>query len=379
MRILLVTHGQYRFNWPEQSLFGGVEVVESQQIKTLIATGHDVTVATPVGSNVVGINEMALPVRAHADCGAYRMAEVIKYVAKHHHTYDRILFNRKIKYSENTTEIIRPWAHKIREVRHDPPSYLAGFGAEKSLAGAKQVIALGGKVATVIEGGEEAYRQVEQNLRSGKNFAKLKDENNRLFDKFLDQPYFTDFYEVMVAGENFVPVDELTDGTDLVFVGRATPGKYPLVAKRAAQLAGRANDFVGLTCSPSRSDAAWFNKNIHEFASFAMNRDHEETMRALASAEVFLQPTKSESAGGIVAFEAAAHGVPVVTTTDTCRRYLEPYGLFYRVEKPTAKLVGEGIESVKRLTLDERKAISTQIRSDFSAESYANRLVEFLQ
>jgi len=380
MKILFVAANFKPFKYPNGFDGGGTELVEYQQLNALLSLGHEVTIAASSDSEVTGLDFISLPVLSQSAAGKYYLSKVIDAIDEVQHKFDRILANKAWTMNLKGDRALRckEWAHKLRIVSHEPPVYVKGMpGFENKLATMKWMVGLGARVASPMADGGAQWQQMEDDLRAGKNFKKRNAEIVELLDS-VPHSILTDFFEANVVGDDAVDVDDFTEGNSIIYVSRPSLYKGFKIATDACQKAGLIDRFQGFTCSPcGKNETETWDKSVKYHDHFRVDVPHAEIMRSLASASMFLQPTSSEASGGLVSFEAAIHGLPVVTTTDTGQRYLKPFGLYYFAERK-AKAVAETIQAVSPLTLMRRKEVARKVRAEYSKEAYAKRVEDFL-
>lgn len=382
MKVLFLPFSRNRFDYPVTQIKGGIESVEVSQLKALKSLGYDVTIAMTQECVCAGFKTITLPIESFETCGQYKQTKVLDYISNSgiYKDFDVILSNRcwKLDIRHKRMEAIKEWAPKLRVINHEPPAYLKGFSFPNVLATSKWLSLNGARTATVMQNGNEIFSQLETNLRTGVNFPQQMVEHNELFDS-VPTSSFTDFYEVMVVGTDHQDINKIKHSSDILFVGRPTKVKGLSHAIRGTKEAERLDSFVGFTAAPSGKVETKDWEALKELQKyFTVSAPHDKIMEALTAASVFLQPTASESAGGIVAFEAAAHGVPVITSTDACKRYLDPYGLYHFIEDRSPATIAEAIKSLKPLTIQKKKETAMKVREDFSQEAYAKNLANFL-
>ena len=383
MRVLLITFGRNRFVYPASVVTGGIEMVELNQIEALQSLGIDFTLGVTSDASVTGCKYEVLPIESFESCGQYKLTKMLDFIneSKLYDQYDVILTNRawNIDTGHKRMASVEKWAHKVRLINHEPPAYLKGFSFPKLLATQKWLVGHEAKVATVMENGTALYRELEESLRTGKSFPKLVNEHNSLFDG-VPWDHFNHFYEVMVEPLDAIPLDKIEHSEAVCFVGRPSPHKGLTHAVRGTLKAGLIDKFVGHTVKPSGSSETELWGKISDYHShFSTDSIHSAVMADVSRSRVFLQPSTSESAGGIVAFEAAIHGVPVITSTEAPKRYLEPYGLFNFVENRDPATVAKAILEAYNYTLEAKIEKAERIRQAFSRKIYAQRLLDFLQ
>lgn len=382
MKVLLLTFGRNVFTYPALVVTGGIEMVELNQISALKRSGINLTLGVTSDASVKGEHCVHLPIESFQKCGQYRLTKLIDHIneTKLHEEYDVILTNRAwgLNISHKRMELMKEWAHKVRLINHEPPTYLKGFGITNLLATSKWLVGNGAKVATVMPDGQSLYNEIEESLRSGKSFSKLKDQHNDLFDS-VPFDHFTSFYEVMVVPDDAIPLEDIKDDQTICFAGRPSPHKGLKHAVKAVQKGGFERKFVGHTVPPSGDSETSLWNSLSEFHGlFKVGSSHSRLMTEVANSRVFLQPSTSESAGGIVAFEAAVHGVPVVTSTNAPQRYLSPFGLFHFISDRLPDTIVNEIEKSYEYSLEEKLSRAEKVREVFSKERYANALVDFL-
>jgi glycosyltransferase involved in cell wall biosynthesis len=383
MRVLLITFGRNRFTYPVSKIAGGIEMVELNQIEALQSLGIDFTLGITSDAGVTGCKYEMLPIESFESCGQYKLTKLLDFIneSKLYDQYDVILTNRawSIDTSHKRMAKVEKWAHKVRLINHEPPVYLNGFHFPNLLATHKWLVGHGAKVSTVMDGGKEFYAGLEESLRTGKKFTQLVDKHTKLLDSVPWDP-FNGFYEVNVVPYDAVPLEKIDLTSGICFVGRPSPHKGLQHAVKGTVAAGLIKDFIGHTVSPNSESEKSLWKRIQNFQShFTVGANHGEIMKDISKSRVFLQPSLSECSGGIVSFEAAVHGVPVVTATRTPRRYLEPYGLFNFIEDRDPATIAKAILEAYNYTLEVKIEKAERVRQTFSRKIYAQRLLDFLQ
>lgn len=385
MKVLFIAHGHNRFIYPPKKVSGGLERVELDQLASLARLGVQVTVVCPADSEVEGLSHVKAPTLSKESCSRMRQSDYFKWTVAEglFDSHDVVLTNRQFAWYMNVSpavfETLKQYAPKLRFINHDPPSdLLMGHPFVRRLQTYKFITHYGAKVATVMSDGPEIWGHLEHRLTSGKAFPKATTWINELLTH-CPGPIFNSFYEVMVTSDHHLPLDCLVEPTTINFTGRPSNVKGLAAAVKSSAAAGMLARLVGNTCEPCMPQEQRTWEKLGELqAYFKVSRPYDEVIGDLAAAAILLHPSMSESAGGIVAFEAASHGVPVVTTTDTCRRFLEPYGLYHFIPNRKTETLSEAIRTVRTLTVSERRAIAAQVRQDYSEDAYDKQLLEFL-
>lgn len=385
MRVLFILHGHCQFQYPAQRVAGGIERVELDQIASLQRLGLDFTLVGTKDSEVEGLPFIRTSALSKEASGSrFMQSSYFNQIVKEGllESHDVVLTNRPFGWDINHDPKVLPalakHATKIRFINHEPPSYLHGHPFMRMLQTNKWLTQRGGRVATVMADGLDVWGELERKIRVGEMFSKKAEENNQRLDQYTG-PIFTDFFEVTTVSDSFLPVEDIGQPRTVNFTARPAPHKGALHAVRGAEIAGLLDDFVGHTALPQSppEEKCWEKLSGYQ-SRFRTGRPYTEVIGDLAECRVFLQPTTSESAGGLVAFEAAAHGVPVITLSDTGKRWLEPYGLMVRIPDREPETIAKAIESTKVLSVEERREIAKQVREDFGEASYDRRLLEFL-
>jgi len=153
---------------------------------------------------------------------------------------------------------------------------------------------------------------------------------------------FTDIYfnEKPFAGVldvNIFPDDEGDDDLNsrrLVSVGAGVPGKRLHEAIKAmAKLPEYDCHVFTTTPTCERDEKEYFTKKVEipPNVTIHYDRPHAEIMQCVSGAQALLFPSALEASGGLVGFEAAAHGVPVIHFHPACKGFLKDTGLGYRI------------------------------------------------
>jgi glycosyltransferase involved in cell wall biosynthesis len=108
--------------------------------------------------------------------------------------------------------------------------------------------------------------------------------------------------------------------------------------------------------------------------SLVLSAPHSQIMEGISDAKCLLFPSHSET-NGIVAFEAASMGVPVIHHCPEPLVFLKQFGLSRKIED-SRDLVDSMLSAVisESQTLEERSEVSKEIRGLYSEKGLANRL-----
>jgi glycosyltransferase involved in cell wall biosynthesis len=108
--------------------------------------------------------------------------------------------------------------------------------------------------------------------------------------------------------------------------------------------------------------------------SLVLSAPHSQIMEGISNAKCLLFPSHSET-NGIVAFEAASVGVPVIHRCPEPLVFLEQFGLSRKIEDG-GDLVDLMLSAVlsESQTFEERLKVSKEIRGLYSEKGLANRL-----
>jgi glycosyltransferase involved in cell wall biosynthesis len=381
MKILFVATNNSVFEYPTNKIVGGVELVEQNQIKALRELGHEVTIAASEDS----VCDVKLPVLSKSATNRYRITKVVEYISDNlQENYDRIFFNKSLSISDKLMKKVKPWAHKLRLIYHGGERTTFFITAPPILFTTKKLVAEGAKFACVFENAEQIWANLEDRLEDGRAFGKMVKRENMDWNIRRPGKVVTDFYEVNTVNDNYIPIDQLEEPSKYLFIGRPINAKGPVHTMQSLMKNDLLDKSEFYCTSPH---FAWYDKEkaiadkLEALSPGKIKYDapREEIMNSFKNAGLFLFPTAEESAGGIASFEAAAHGIPVLTTSVWSDRYLKPFGLFHKLENKTTKIFTPRIPEIKFLTLEERKRIATEIRQQYSWEKYRTQIDEFMQ
>lgn len=383
MKVLFLLSNYRPFKYPADVVLGGMEMVELQQLKAMRELDYDVTLAYSEDSSSEGYEFVKLPTKCSVS-GAYRLSKVIDVIDEIADDFDVIFTNKNINVSPQSSRFdkLRRWAPKLRTINHIDDSYPSSWVGINNLLACKELVTLGLRHAHVSPKAHETWEGIASKIMEGRAFATEPFFKEHL-TKFQN-PSSTDHYEVMVTSEDFPPIDSIVGGDSILFAARPCPLKGGHVLAKALVKLGWL-DRGEFFCSPPGPQKE--HENLAEIQEIVpevkLGRPHSELMDAYCWSMVYVLPTKLETAGGITTFEAAACGVPVVTSSVWSDRYLKPYGLLFPLEKRTpnqlAKVLQENQPAFKALTTERRREIAKRVREDYSWGSYKKQLSEFLQ
>lgn len=142
----------------------------------------------------------------------------------------------------------------------------------------------------------------------------------------VDQPLFEGWVDVNVIPHDRAEFSSINQ-KKIVAVGRPVKEKQMLNAALAMEQLGN----LGFECHIFTTNIGEDFNAIQKVNSIHhhVNRPHGEIMRHLADARCLLFPSKSET-NGIVAAEAATHGVPVIYQCDEPDFFLQAAGLGHK-------------------------------------------------
>jgi len=187
-----------------------------------------------------------------------------------------------------------------------------------------------------------------------------------------DIPQFDGTIDINVCPNSPLPTRILNK---VVAVGRPVKEKSLLLAAETmAKLPGYERVIY------TYDDGGKYFQNLSKFCSsnripLRLSLPHSNIMEEISDAKCLLFPSHSEVSGGIVSFEAASMGIPVIHHCSEPDYYLTPYGLSRKVAD-SKTIVDEMTKTVEKesQTLDERIQISKEIRGLYSEKGLANRL-----
>lgn len=382
MKVLLWLSNFKPFIYPTNIMGGGMERVEFQQIQALQELDVELTLAASSDSIIEGIDYMTVPTLSSVG-GTYRTTKAIDAIDKVADDYDFILTNKNLSVSpwSPRVEKLKRWAPKLRTINHIDDNFPSSWGGVSNLMLNKFLIPHGLRHAHVSPHARERWEGIAEKILSGKAF-----NNEPKYAEFLREHSSlanTDQYEVMVADDSFLPLEEIEDGRHLFHAARPCPDKGGVLTCKALEHRACAGRVGEVFCAKPATDKERANlKNMLEiWPDIKLDRPHKELIRSLASARAYILPTSIETAGSIVTFEAAAHGVPCVTSSIWSDRYLKPYGLLYKFKPRTMKCLNEALDrALEEVPSNKEWRIETakRVRQDYSWESYKSQLVDFL-
>ena len=381
MKVILWISNYKPFTYPTDVIMGGMEKVELQQIKALLELGIDLTLAVSEDSTVEGLPSITLPVTSSIK-GPYRTSKVIDKLEEVIDDYDFVLTNKNISLNPEAPRVqsMKRWAHKLRTINHIDDSFPSTWGGIYNLMLNKELIPHGLRHAHVSPHGKTTWEGIAEKVLNGTAFA--KQEAFSAYLKANPGPSCTDHYEVMVADDSLMPLDKIRDGEIFVHAGRPCPTKGGVTACKALKeldLLEQTEVYTANAANPK--ERANLDKMLQVEPRVKIGLPHSDLMEAFCRAKAYVMPTGMETAGGIVAFEAAAHGVPVVTSSIWSDRYLEPYGLLYKIDHRTVKSTREAILRVSAgpaQVARNRAELASKVREDYSWDAYKSQLAEFL-
>jgi len=197
----------------------------------------------------------------------------------------------------------------------------------------------------------------------------------------IDLPLFEGWVDV-----NVIPHDRaefaLINQKKVIAIGRPVPEKNTLLAAQAlAELAD-----LGFECHVFTTDIGQDFDAIQQIASTGkikhhVNTPHAEIMQHVADARCLLFPSKSET-NGIVAFEAASHGIPVIYQCDEPDFFLQPSGLGhkYQASKNKKEVVTALVQLAQEVqqTDEERYEKRSYFDESYSEEALVKKLIGIL-
>ncbi len=383
MKVLLLISNFKPFNYPTDQVLGGMEMVELQQIKALQELGVDLHLAVSNDSKVEGLPHTIVPTTSSVN-GNYFLSKVIDALDPLVDSFDFVLTNKNLTVAPTSPrfETLKRWAPKLRTINHITDDFPGSWSGVNNLMLNKALIPHGLRHAHVSPHAESSWEMYAEKILSGKAFKAVPE-----YAEFLSVhkgKSSTDRYEVMVVDDSFRPLDEIEQGDRYLFAARPCPMKGGHLVAGALYKTGLL-DKAEFFCSPPAIEKE--HKNLAQmleiFPDIKVGLPHADLMEAYCRAKAYILPTSVETAGGITTFEAAAHGVPVLTSSIWSDRYLEPYGLLHRLEKRTEACLRNKLkeldETLEAQTVESRRDIAARVRKDFSWEAYKSQLETFLQ
>lgn len=194
----------------------------------------------------------------------------------------------------------------------------------------------------------------------------------------VDLPLFEGWVDV-----NVIPHDRaefaLINQKKVVAIGRPVPEKNTLLAAQAlSELAA-----LGFECHVFTTDIGQDFEAIRQVPSIKhhVNVPHATIMQHVADARCLLFPSKSET-NGIVAFEAASHGVPVIYQCDEPDFFLQPSGLGhkYQASKNKKEVVAALVQLAQEVqqTDEERCEKRSYFEQSYSEAALVKKLLGIL-
>jgi len=381
MKVLLWISNYKPFVYPTSVIMGGMEKVELQQISALLELGVDLTLAVSEDSTVKELPSITLPVTSSIK-GPYRTSKAIEKIDSIIDDFDFVLTNKNISLNPKSqrVESMKRWAHKLRTINHIDDKFPSTWGGIYNLMLNKELIPHGLRHAHVSPHGKRTWEDIAEKVMNGTAFA--KQESFQTYLRANQGPSCTDHYEVMVADDSLRPLREIQNGEIYVHAGRPCPTKGGVTACKALRdldLLDKSEIYTASAANPK--ERSNLDKMLEVEPNIRVGLPHADLMRAFCKAKAYVMPTGMETAGGIVAFEAAAHGVPVVTSSIWSDRYLKPYGLLYQIEHRTVKSTRDAIAKLSAGPAHDahnRVQVASRVREDYSWNAYKSQLAEFL-
>lgn len=197
----------------------------------------------------------------------------------------------------------------------------------------------------------------------------------------VDYPLFEGWVDVNVIPHDrteFVSINQ----KKVIAIGRPVPEKNTLLAAQAlAELAD-----LGFECQVFTTNIGRDFDAIRQIGKIGkikhhINAPHAEIMQHVADARCLLFPSKSET-NGIVAFEAASHGVPVIYQCDEPDFFLQPSGLGHKYEalKNKKEVVTALVQLAQEVnqTDEERYEKRSYFDESYSEEALVEKLIGIL-
>ena len=383
MKVLLLISNFKPFKYPTDQVLGGMEMVELQQIKALLELGVDLHLAISNDSQVEELPHIVVPTTSSVN-GNYYLSRVIDELDKHVDSFDFVLTNKNLTIAPTSArfEKLKRWAPKLRTINHITDDFPGSWSGVNNLMLNKALIPYGLRHAHVSAHAESSWNEYAEKILDGRSFKAVPEYAE--FLKAHPGPSSTDHYEVMVVDDSFLPIDQIGAPEKYLFAARPCPMKGGHLVAGALKKIGLLSQ-AEFFCSPPAIEKEHNNlkQMLEIYPDIKVGLPHSLLMEAYCRAKAYVLPTSVETAGGITTFEAAAHGVPVVTSSIWSDRYLEPYGLLHKLEKRTEACVRKTLieldEHLSSQTVESRRAIAEKVRRDFSWSAYKAQLSGFLQ
>lgn len=382
MKVLLWLSNFKPFVYPTNVMGGGMERVEFQQIRALQESGVELTLAASTDSVIEGIDHVTVPTTSTIG-GMYRTTRAIDALDPLIDDFDFVLTNKNLSVSpwSPRAETLKRWAPKLRTINHIDDNFPSSWGGVSNLLLNKFLIPHGLRHAHVSPHARESWEGIAEKIMSGKAFNK-----HPKYAEFLREHQSlanTDQYEVMVTDDSFLPLEQIGDGKHLFHAARPCPDKGGILTCKVLDHRAQEESRGEVFCTHPATDKERANleRMLEIWPDIKLGRPHGELIQSLATARAFILPTSIETAGSIVTFEAAAHGVPCVTSSIWSDRYLKPYGLLYKFKPRTIKCLNTALDkALEEVPSNREWRIETakRVRQDYSWESYRSQLMDFL-
>jgi len=362
MKILVVLSGHV----PYPNLNGGVEIVEKNIIDCLKSIKEinlfllGTSDSTGVDYYFSSASKLNFGRRNHR-----KKWEEILHIDKVEN-FDRIIINSAIHVGKHTEEIVKKLAKKIIFIDHYPIE--RSFYWFNELKCCEKIHKYGGKTLSPNPNVNEETFEV---------LKKVKMDN-------LPRPYYQSFFEVNMAPDSLPELNTISNEFNFFILGRPKPHKKIHISTKLLK---------NLNLIKNSRVYSIINKNspinekkiIKKLKLYTrehnkvlnLNKNHSLIMRDLAKSKCFLFTSKIES-NGIVAFEAACNGVPVITSVKESFRFLKPYGLLINLKNNSQKELKEKIINFKLFNIKVRKEIASKVRRDFSKKKFKNQVLSLL-
>lgn len=210
-----------------------------------------------------------------------------------------------------------------------------------------------------------------------------KHTTNRLQAKLANTPIITVPLGINVDNIYAVPPADMT--SDLIFTGRLLPHKGVDLMLRALAIlkkSGTTATAVIIGDGPERHNLEKLAKHLgisHQIRFVGFIADHVDVYALMKSSRVFVLPSQREGFG-LVAIEAMAAGLPVVTLahTDNAAKELVTEGLNGYLAEPTPKSVADaiqkalhpesGLNPTLNITDYDWSSVATQVEQAFTQD-----------
>lgn len=369
---------------------GGTERFSQQLLKALRDAGHDAqmfvtadtgkfphTVHSFVPSTAVTVGrtyEDGSPRKSFTNLiGWYESIEKI------HHEYDYIVLNSAF----HSHGLLNHWGFLSKSLLINHFCHGGMLQGESGLRFqllARWMQQLGGRVFSSGQSNIDELKSIWENPHINNRILTQYADKIKKFGIDIERPMFEGWFDVNVLPHDLGPVKKIK-AKKVVAIGRPVREKQIITAAKAMKTLAA----DGYECHLFTTDIGEDYEKIKELCekhgiTIHINMPHKDIMKNICDAAVLLFPSKSET-NGICAFEAAAHGIPVIHTCDEPAFFLEPAGLSHRFKADTQKRAADAmvtlVRSIKQ-TDEERAVARAHFVEKYSEQALVDRLIAHL-